>query len=40
MHAVEVDAFVTLDDVGVVDVGEEVGMDKLATRGTEEPEQG
>jgi hypothetical protein len=29
-----------LDVVDVVDVGEKVGMDKFATRGAEEPEQG
>jgi hypothetical protein len=29
-----------LDVVGVVDIREEVGMGKIATRGAEEPEQG
>ena len=40
VRTVVVDAFVMLDVVGVVNVGEEVGMDKLATRGAEKPEQG
>jgi hypothetical protein len=40
VRTVVVVTFVMLDVVGVVDVEEEIGMDKLATRGAEEPEQG
>ena len=41
MRTVVVGAFDMLNVVGVVDVGEEVGMlGKRATRGAEEPERG